>query len=106
MDAFDLHGLTQRDVQTLSEIFRKFPEIKIVYLYGSRAIGTYKQGSDIDLAIMNEDVSEKVIRAVKAEVEDSSLPYFVDITNFPMLTHKELAEHIQRVGIPFYFIAD
>ena len=98
----DIHGLTERDTQTLFGILNQFQEVESVYLYGSRAKGTYKLGSDIDLAIMNEGVSEKTIRAIKAEMEDSSLPYFVDITNFPTLNHKELAEHIQRVGVPFY----
>ena len=97
-----MDSLTQRDRETLFEIFKKFEEVKTVYLYGSRAKGTHKFGSDIDLAIMNEDVSEKTIRIIKAEIEDSSLPYFVDITNFPTLNHKGLAEHIQNVGIPFY----
>ena len=96
------YGLTERDIRTLFEIFGKFSEVKSVYLYGSRAIGTYQFGSDIDLAIMNEGVSDKTIREIKAEIEDSNLPYFVDITNFATLTHKELAEHIQRIGMPFY----
>ena len=67
---------------------------------GSRAKGTHKFGSDIDLAIMSAGVSDKTIRNIKAEIEESSLPYFVDITNFTTLNHKELAEHIQRVGVP------
>jgi len=97
-----IYGLTERDTQTLFGIFNKFQEVESVYLYGSRAKGTHKSGSDIDLAIMNDGVSEKTIRTIKAEMEDSSLPYFVDITNFTTLTHKEFAEHIQRVGVSFY----
>ena len=96
------HGLMDRDIQTLFGIFEKFQEVKNVYLYGSRAKGTYKSGSDIDLAIMNDDVSPKTIRTIKAEIQDSNLPYFVDITAFTTLTHTELAAHIQRVGVPFY----
>jgi predicted nucleotidyltransferase len=99
-----IYGLTDRDTQTLFGIFNKFQEVESVYLYGSRAKGVYKLGSDIDLAIMNKGVSKKTIRTIKAEMEDSNLPYFVDITNFTTLTHKELAEHIQRVGVPFYQI--
>ena len=94
------YGLTQRDLQTLLGIFNKFQEVERVYLYGSRAKGTHKFGSDIDLAIMSAGVSDKTIRNIKAEIEESSLPYFVDITNFTTLNHKELAEHIQRVGVP------
>ena len=96
------HGLTDRDIRTLFGIFHKYQEVKSVYLYGSRAKGTHKFGSDIDLAVMNKNISEKTIRAIKMELEESSLPYRVDLTNFPTLTHKALAEHIERVGVPFY----
>jgi len=98
----DMYGLSERDRQTLFGILDNYQEVGNVYLYGSRAKRTHKLGSDIDLAIMNEGVSEKTIRAIKAEIEDSSLPYFVDITNFSTLTHQDLAEHIQRVGVSFY----
>jgi len=96
------YGLIERDIQTLFGIFEKFQEVKSVYLYGSRAKGTHKLGSDIDLAIMNENVSEKTIRTIKSEIEESNLPYFVDVTHFATLNHNGLAEHIQRVGAPFY----
>ena len=102
LSSSDIYGLNDRDIQTLFGILNKFDEVENVYLYGSRAKGTHKLGSDIDLAIMNEGVSEKTIRTIKSEIEDSSLPYFVDITNFTTLNHKELAEHIQRVGVSFY----
>jgi len=102
LSSSDIYGLNDRDIQTLFGILNKFDEVENVYLYGSRAKGTHKLGSDIDLAIMNEGVSEKTIRTIKSEIEDSSLPYFVDIINFTTLNHKELAEHIQRVGVSFY----
>ena len=98
----NLGGLTQRDIETLLRIFSKFKEVKSVYLYGSRAKGTHKFGSDIDFAIMNEGVSDRTISNIREEMEESDLPYFVDITNFATLNHKELAEQIQRVGISFY----
>jgi len=102
LSSSDIYGLNDRDIQTLFGILNKYDEVENVYLYGSRAKGTHKLGSDIDLAIMNEGVSEKTIRTIKSEIEESSLPYFVDITNFTTLNHKELAEHIQRVGVSFY----
>jgi len=98
----NLHGLTQRDIQTLFGIFCKFEEVKSVYLYGSRAKKTHRLGSDIDLAIMNEGVSEKTISVIKEAIEDSNLPYLVDITNLATLTNKALVEQIQKWGLPFY----
>jgi len=100
----EIYGLNNRDIHTLFDVFNKHKDIKTVYIYGSRAKGTHKYGSDIDLAIMNDDVSEKTIRNIKTEIEESSLPYFVDITYFKTILHKELSEHIKRVGLPFYSI--
>jgi predicted nucleotidyltransferase len=58
-------GLTERDRITIERIFKKYPEITQVHLFGSRAKGTFKRGSDIDLAIITETVSEETILKLK-----------------------------------------
>jgi predicted nucleotidyltransferase len=95
-------GLTERDMKTFRDIFNKYPEISEVFIFGSRAKGNYKQGSDIDLAVMNNGISDKTIAHLKEEFEESNLPYTVDIINLATLKHSELTEHIHRVGIAFY----
>ena len=95
-------GLKERDIQTIKAIFQQYPVVTKVYLFGSRAMGNYKKGSDIDFAIMNEGERETIISKIKGEFEDSSLPYFVDLVNYPGISHTGLREHIERVGIEFY----
>jgi len=95
-------GLSDRDVKTLQDIFKKYPDVKNVFVFGSRAKGTYKQGSDIDLAIMNEWVKDTLICKMKSDFEDSSLPYTVDLVNYHTLKHPELKNHIDRVGVPLF----
>ena len=95
-------GLSDRDMKTLQDIFKKYPDVKNVFVFGSRAKGTYKQGSDIDLAIMNEGVKDMFIRKMKSDFEDSNLPYAVDLVNYPTLKHPELKNHIDRVGVPLF----
>ncbi|OFY67287.1 MAG: hypothetical protein A3H98_02195 [Bacteroidetes bacterium RIFCSPLOWO2_02_FULL_36_8] len=95
-------GLKDRDVNTLLSVFAKYPEIKVVHLYGSRAKGNFKTGSDIDIAIMNKGINEKTLWNLKFDLEEGSLPYRVDITNYPALTYPDLKEHIERVGILIY----
>ena len=95
-------GLTDRDIQTVYDILNKYPEVKKVWLIGSRATGNYQKGSDIDLAIMNEGVSEKTIRSIVSDFEESTLPYFVDIINYPKLQHPGLKEHIEKIGKLFF----
>ena len=96
------YGLTDRDIKTLQDIFRKYTEVKEVHLFGSRAKGNYKTGSDIDLAVMNEGVKSKTITKLVVDFEESSLPFTVDLINFPTLKHTDLIDHINRVGTIFY----
>ncbi len=95
-------GLTERDMKTIQEILIKYPEVREVRLFGSRAKGNYKPGSDIDIAVINEGVSSKTINDLSSDFEESSLPYTVDVVNFPTLSHKEFMEHITNAGIEFY----
>jgi predicted nucleotidyltransferase len=95
-------GLTKRDMQTIRDIFLQFPEVEKAFIFGSRAKGNYRPGSDIDLAIMDKGVSNLTIRKLYAAFEEGSLPYRVDPAHFPSLTSPEFIAHIQSAGVPFY----
>lgn len=95
-------GLTERDIDTLEGILKKHPEVQEVWIFGSRAKGSYKAGSDIDLAVMNKGVSTETMSQIKGELEESSLPYRVDIVDINATRHADLAEHIKRAGMVFY----
>lgn len=100
------YGLRVRDMQTITEIFSRYPHIKIVQLFGSRAKGTFHSGSDIDLAVMNEDVPPKVMLQLQNEFSESSLPYFVDLVYYPEIESDAFREHIERVGVVIYEAED
>ena len=95
-------GLSERDIKTCTSIFEKYPAVEKVCIFGSRAQNRHKQGSDIDLAIMNDGISAKTVREIQSEFEESSLPYRIDLINYPELEHDQLIDHIDRLGIPFY----
>ncbi len=95
-------GLTVRDMTTIQSIFESYPEVETVLIFGSRAKGNYKLGSDVDLAIMNEGVSIKRMAQLRSDFEESSLPYVIDLVHFPKVDHQEFIDHISRVGAPFY----
>lgn len=98
------YGLSERSVEMLWAIFSKYPDIQEIRLFGSRAKGNYHQGSDIDLAIMNQGLYPKTIQQVLSDCEDSNLPYRVDLIDFNTLKNLELKKHIERVGVLFYSI--
>jgi len=96
------YGLTERDMKTIQSVFDTFPEVKKVHLFGSRAKGNYRLGSDIDLAIMNQGLNSITLSRLIGKFEESSLPYNIDLVDFTNLTKQEFIDHINRVGVPFY----
>ena len=96
------YGLSERSIQELYAIFKKHPDIRRVHLFGSRAKGNYKTGSDIDLAVINTGLQPKTISRVLSECAESSLPVAVDLVDFNALTNQAFIDHIKRVGVLFY----
>ncbi len=96
------YGLTERDMNTFRSVFKNYPEVKRVHVFGSRAKGNYHLGSDVDLAVMNKGVAVNKLDQIKADFEESSLPYVVDLVDFTRLDKQVFIDHINRVGVPFY----
>ena len=95
-------GLSQSTIATLYKIFERYTGLEKVIVYGSRAKGTYKTGSDIDLTLVGEALGFDDMMNIKRDVDDSSLPYMVDVSLFHQLDNPSLRDHIQRVGVVFY----
>jgi len=96
------HGLSAATVAKIHEVFGRHPEIEKAVLYGSRARGNFKPGSDIDLTLIGEKLDSKILGRLDSELDDLLLPYEFDISIFSNLAHQELIGHIRRVGIVFY----
>ncbi|WP_372997461.1 nucleotidyltransferase domain-containing protein [Lutispora sp.] len=96
-------GLSELDIEYIVGVIAKFREIKKAVVFGSRAKGNYKAGSDVDIAIYGDDITFDTISSLHSLLEDESpLPYFFDIVDYTHLDHNELREHIDRVGIVIY----
>jgi predicted nucleotidyltransferase len=83
-------------------LIKKFPEIEKAKIFGSRAIGNYKRGSDIDIAIIGNNITFGTVLRLKNYLEDSTLPYFVDILDYKSIKNQELKKHIDEKGIELY----
>jgi predicted nucleotidyltransferase len=94
-------GLTPQEIDLIREVFRRFPAIREVALYGSRAKGAYRPESDIDLALVgiDEDIQAE---AVADELDELPLPYRFDVKAYGSIKYGPLREHIVRVGISLY----
>jgi len=96
------NGLTIRDQSTIESILAKYEVVKKVYIFGSRAKGNFSSGSDVDLAIMNNGVTNNDLIRIKSDLDESNLPYFVDVVLYPLLDYAPLKNHIERVGKLIY----
>jgi len=95
-------GLSESIVLSIIETIKNFPQIEKVIIYGSRAKGNYKNGSDIDLTLIGNEVNLKISNKLEIALDDLLLPYTFDISIYHHITNKELISHINRVGIVFF----
>jgi predicted nucleotidyltransferase len=96
-------GLSNKDLAYITAAIGDFAEIQRAVVFGSRAKGNYKPGSDIDIAVFGEAISFSTIARLHSRLEEEGpLPYFFDIVDFTHSEHKELKEHIERIGIPIF----
>ncbi len=96
------YGLPPSAIERIQAVFARHPEVERAVLYGSRAKGTHKAGSDIDLTLYGEKLALPQLAAVASELDDLLLPYTIDLSIFALLNNTELREHIGRVGKVFY----
>ncbi len=75
-----LFGLEESNIEATSAVFRKFLTIDAVILYGSRAKGNFKTGSDIDITLIGDNLSYKDLVNVSLELDDLLLPYEFDLS--------------------------
>ncbi len=94
-------GLSAKTFALIRAVFQRYPDVTRVVLFGSRAKGTARPESDIDLAL-DGDVSPEDVSRIAFELDDLPLPYRFDIKSFSSIQHAELRSHIQRVGIECY----
>ena len=96
------HGLTSETVDRIRSVLARFPQVEKAVLYGSRAKGNYKRGSDIDLTLSGFGLNASVLSQISSGLDDLLLPQKIDISVFAKISHSDLIEHIQRVGLIFY----
>jgi predicted nucleotidyltransferase len=97
------YGLSERTLNTLDSIFRKYPGIREAVLNGSRGKGKYRTGSDIDVSLKTDETFTRTdLLRIAGDFDDSDMPYFVDVSIYDQLSNQELKAHIDRVGKALY----
>ena len=93
------YGLTERSYQKIKEVINKYSDYEFI-VFGSRARGDYKNGSDLDLAVKGE-IDEKNYYAILNSFDLLDIPYMIDIVFICKVKKNELLDAIQRDGVKF-----
>ncbi len=96
------HGLPAETVKQISSVLAHFPAVEKAVLFGSRAKGTHKPGSDIDLSLMGEALDWRTVGKIYDALDDLLLPYRFSLILFDRNTDPDVAAHIARVGVPLF----
>ena len=87
-----MYGLDPKEWKTIQDVLKQTHTDRAI-LFGSRAKGDYRRGSDVDLAIIGDE------RSVAYRLnEETHLPYFFDVINLDKISNQPLRDHIERVG--------
>lgn len=95
-------GLSEATIQKLCAVLAQYPQVEQAVLYGSRATGSYRNGSDIDLALFGDDLNLQTLCKIMDAIDDLMLPYSVDLVIFGQVSDPDLKAHIQQAGVVFY----
>ena len=96
------YGLKEETIEKINGLFINFPQIEEVILYGSRAKGNFKNGSDIDLTLIGNTLKFNDLLKILSDIDQLMLPYKFDISLYKSISDIELLDHIKRVGKYFY----
>jgi predicted nucleotidyltransferase len=97
-----IQGLPEGIQEKLQTVFQRHPGIQNVTLYGSRAKGTARSSSDIDLCILAPDWGSPDLSKLVTELDELNLPWKLDVNLEHMIQLPALREHIDRVGKTIY----
>lgn len=98
----NLFGLKRSTINQINSVFVRYPAIKQAILYGSRAKGCYRQGSDIDLTLIGAGLNYNDLLKIATEIDDLLLPYKLDLSLYHQINNPDLKANIDRVGQSFY----
>lgn len=95
-------GLPESLIEEITKILQNYSEVEEALIYGSRAKGNYREGSDIDMVLKGEMLTEEIRSQIFWEKDELNSPYTVDLSIYHQITSQELIQHIDRVAKPLF----
>ena len=101
-DAHAAFGLPVTSVQALQSVLASHARVSRADIYGSRATGRFRPGSDIDISLRGDALTVAELNLIDREMDDLDLPYKVDLSIYHLIEDPALRDHIDRVGCALY----
>lgn len=98
-----MFGLYKEDITYITNLLAHYPAVTKAVIFGSRAMGNYRQGSDVDIALFGKELTTDEVSAISFNLnEESPMPYFFDVLHFDKLKKEALKDHIRAKGKLLY----
>lgn len=95
-------GLSDKKIDLIRSVFQNKPEVDRVFIYGSRAKGTHKKNSDIDLVVRFKKRKKKSLNQIRYELEDLPLIYKIDVTDEDEISEGDFKKEFEKTKKIFY----
>ncbi len=93
-------GLPAEASRAVIDLLTEETPIRQAFLYGSRAKGNFRPGSDIDLCLDAPELDFSSLVRFEDRLDDLMLPWRFDVSIRQQIDNPALLDHIDRVGIP------
>jgi len=93
-----MYGISKNAFDRIKTVLFSMQGVEQVILYGSRAKGNYREGSDIDLTVKGNLTFDNLVK-MSVNLDDLNLPWKIDLSLYRQIENKDLLDHIDRVGI-------
>ena len=98
-------GLRESDLKIILDLLQSEKAVEQAIVFGSRAKGNYRNGSDVDIALKGKNLDFRIVSHLSYLLnEETPLPYRFDLLNYQTLNNDALKEHIDRVGKEIYSV--
>ncbi len=95
-------GLKECDVKRIINVIKEESSVRRATMFGSRAMGNFKHGSDVDIALFGDPLDVDAVSNVSFQLnENTTMPYKFDIVDRDNVS-EAMQEHIKAHGIDFY----
>lgn len=96
-------GLKETAIAKIQSVLAHYPQVGKAILYGPRARGNYKTGSDIDLTLIgSQELTLDVLYRMMDATDELLLPYDLDLSICRHIDDPDMLAPIRRVGVVFY----